>query len=155
MFCMSPAKCVEKTFIVVSFLLPTVYVICPSFCLSTPRGCTPARSRRGGTPARSSWEYPTLGTPRQTWMGGTPPWVPPIRPGWGGTPYHTWPGSTLAGGTPCWVPPIGPGWGSTLTGGTLAGGYPNSGNPPRQTWPGGYPDRGGVPHLVQYNRFST
>ena len=39
--------------------------------------------------------YPTLDTPsvwypppppHRTWMGGNPPWVPPIRPGQGGTP---------------------------------------------------------------------
>ena len=109
-------------------------------------GGTPARSSqpRGGTLTRSSHlgggypmgGYPTLGTPHQTrpgvpqlgwgyppWVpllsdlaGGTPPQVPPIRPGWGGyptlgTPCQTWPG----------VPPLS----------DLAGGTPTGGTPPR------------------------
>ena len=64
--------------------------VCPSVCLSTPRGGTLARSRsRGG------------GNPDQVQAGGYPTsGTPPVRPGWGGTPaglvphlgypYQTW-----------------------------------------------------------------
>ena len=115
--------------------------VCPSIhppvCLSTLGG-------GGGTPARSRWGgqvpqpgptggYPTSGTSHRAWPGegvplleGTPPQVPPIRPG-GGTP---------GGGVPhLRFSPVGPGWG-----GVSHLGYPLVG-------PGwGYPTRG-TPHL--------
>ena len=90
-------------------------------------GGTPARSRQaGGTggypPSDLARGYPcrgggspTLGTPCQTWLGGTPAWgtppqVPPLDLAGGdliyptsGTPCQTWPG-----GYPCWgVPHLG------------------------------------------------
>ena len=43
------------------------------------------------------WGDPTLGTPCQTWPGGTP--------GQGICPRQTWPGGYPCGGTPPWVPP--------------------------------------------------
>ena len=57
--------------------------------------------------------YPILGTPSNL-ARGTPPQVPPIRPGRGypipvgGTPSWV---SDLARGTPPWVPPVRPGCG--------------------------------------------
>ena len=69
-------------------------------------------------------------------MGGMPPWVPPQSDLAGGTPMEGYP--TL--GTPT---PIG-----------SRQGYPQQGVPP--IGPGqGVPQRGGVPHLVQDNRWST
>ena len=131
-------------------LLPTVYIVrregnvftrvCPSIhpSVHTQGG--------GGTLARSSWG------------GGTPPWVPPIRPGQGGTltggtPPQVPPGQTWPGGTPPWVPPIRPCRGTppwvppprwTWLEGTLTGGTPPWVPPIRPC--GGYPDWG-VPHL--------
>ena len=58
-------------------------------------------------------------------LGGTPPQV---------LPNHTWPGGTPAGGTPPRVPPP---------------------RVPPLDLAGGYPDWGGLPHLVQDNRWST
>ena len=81
-------------------------------CLSvhTSGGGTPARSSWGrGTPARSSWGV--------TLPGGTPPWVPPIKPGQGGTPAR---GLPLLGGTPPQVPPVGPGQGVPTLGTPLS-----------------------------------
>ena len=91
-------------------------------------GGTPARSRQGGVPQqgvphlryppiRPGWGYPnvgdpTLGTPigpggylHQIWMGvlwlgGTPPWVPPVRAGQGGTPPQVPSGQTWMEGYP-------------------------------------------------------
>ena len=79
--------------------------------------------------------------------GGTPPWVPPIRPGQGGTPPQVPPGQTWLGGTSPQVPPIRPG----------RGGIPIEGTPPRVPppplldlaeevpWLGGYPTSGTTP----------
>ena len=97
-------------------LLSTAYVVrregyvltrvCPSVCLSTPRGGTWPGPGGGGTPARSSRAEgtpprvpppvrPGQGVPL---LGGTPPQVPPpIRPGRGVYP--------CCGSTPPWVPP--------------------------------------------------
>ena len=104
------------------------------FSLSTPvgggGGVTPARSRQGGIPqpGPAGGRYPTLSTPPGPgWgrgypcQGYTPPWVPPIRPGWvvplwGYPPCQTWLGVPLPG-----VPlPIRPGW----CGVPLPGRYP-------------------------------
>ena len=80
----------------------------PSIHLSVHRGDTPPGQAEGtpdggypcqegyptsGTPIRPGWlgGVPHLGYPHQAWSGGTPagggtpPWVPPVRPG-GGTP---------------------------------------------------------------------
>ena len=79
-----------------------------------------------------------LSYPHWTWWGGTPPWVPPIRPGWGypnggapiGVPHLGYPPSDLARWVPhqgvahLGYPPIGPGRGTPM------GGYPTSG----RTW---------------------
>ena len=55
-------------------------------------GVPPIRPGQGVPPIRG--HLATLGTPHQTFQGGTPPWVPPpIRPGWAG-------GVPLPGGTP-------------------------------------------------------
>ena len=102
--------------------------VCPSVCLSTPRGVTPARSRwGGGTPAKSRWGVPCQGVPL---LEGTPPQVPPIEPGWG---------VLLPEGTPLWVPPSGLAW----------QGYPPR-VPPCQAWPGVVPLPGGTPPRVEY-----
>ena len=133
--------------------LPTAYVerregyvltrVSPSVCLYphwTWAGVPPAggypsrpwvppiRPGWGGTPAGSNWGVPHLGYPCQTWVG-----VPHL-----GYPHQLWLGIPLLGGTPPWVPPIGPG-----QGGTPAGGTPTSGTP-HQTWPGQVPQRGGT-----------
>ena len=120
-----------------NYLLPTAYVVrregyvlarvCPSVCLSTPRGGTPSRSRQ---------EVPQPGP-----AGG------------GGYPSQVQPGGPHLAreGTPPWVPPH-----QTLMGGPLLGGYsphqtwlvgpllgvPHLGYPP-QTWLGGTPAKGG------------
>ena len=105
--------------------------LCLSVCPHLGGGGTPARSRQGDTPARSRWGVlllgvPHLGYPLSDLAGGTPPWVPPVRPGWDGTPYWPWPGGYPILGTPhqtwpgvphLWYPPS-----------ALAGGYPTSGN---------------------------
>ena len=56
--------------------------VCPSFCLSTPRGGTRARSSRGGggvPKPGSTGGYPTSGNPPcQTWPGGTLPGYPTL-----------------------------------------------------------------------------
>ena len=113
-----------------------------------PGGEYPSQVQPGGYPTG----VPTLGTPHQTWMGylmgGTPPWVPPIKPGWGyptlGTPIRPgwgYPmGGTWGGVAPCWVPPIRPGgtrWGVPHVR------YPP---PPSDLDKGAVPD-GGVPHF--------
>ena len=122
----------------------------PSICLSTPGGgVTPARSRssQGGSPAR----------------GGTPPWVPPVRPGgysYQGVPHLRYPPSDLGRGVP---PQSDLGRGYTMLRGYPPGRgvphlrwYPPSGGTPPQTWLGGTPTRvcppldlagGGVPHF--------
>ena len=86
----------------------------------------------GGIP----WPGPARGYPSQVQLGGTPCWG--VR------------GYPLPGGTPPWVPPIRPGWGYPV-GGYPNRGYPTSGTP-HQTWPGGvpqwgYPDRGSPPQV--------
>ena len=50
--------------------------------------------------AGRGWGYPTSGTPHQTWLGGggypdggIPPWIPPVKPGQGGTPMGGYPTS--------------------------------------------------------------
>ena len=97
--------------------------VCPSICLSTPRG----------TPARSRWGYPTSGTPHQTWLGGYPDQgvphlgYPPVRPGQG-YPNRGYPTSGTS--------PVRPGQGVPLLG------YPH------QTWPGEVPHQGGTPPQV-------
>ena len=115
--------------------LPTAYVVrresnvLTRVCLSTPRGGTPARSsREGGTPPQVP--PPDLAREGGTLAGGTPPWVPP---------YRTWPG-----------------------GGYTDRGYPSRGvphlrYPPLSDLAGGYLDEGGggLPRLVQDNRWST
>ena len=109
---------------------------------------------------------PHLRSPHQTWLGGTltrgtPPQVPPIRPGWGVPlldlawgypkgvphlryPHQTWPGVPQQGGTSPCVPPIRPGWGVP---------YLRYLPPIGPGW--GYPNGGWVPHLIQDNRWST
>ena len=117
------------------------------FSLFTPGGGYPGQVWGGEYPSQVQRGvplldgYPILGTPLSKWLGypdgGTPPWVPPVGPGQGvpqlgeyptsgTTPHQTWPGGTLMGGTPPQVPP-----------------------PPVR------PGQGGVPHLVQDNRWST
>ena len=61
----------------------------------------------GGTPSKgvSHPGYPLTDLAGGTPVGGTPPWVPPFRPGWGCTPCQV-------KDTPPRVPPIGPGQGN-------------------------------------------
>ena len=89
----------------------------------------------GGTPARG---YPTSGTPHQTWLG-VPRWgIPHLRY----PPSQTW-----LGGTPHWVPPKSD-LARVPQQGVPNGGTPPQVHPPppHQTWPGGYPDGGTPPH---------
>ena len=75
------------------------------------------------------------GVPQPGPVGGTPPWVPPVRPGQGGT---------VMGGTPPQVPPIRPGQGGTPLRYLPVGpgwGVPHLGYPPLDL------AREGVPHL--------
>ena len=121
-------------------------------------GGLPQPSQAGGTPARSGGRGTTawgeggttageVGIPPQvplsdlaggTPVRGTPPWVPPIRSGWGypcwRVPHLRYPCQTWLGGTPPQVAP------SDLARGTPArgGGYTTLGTP-HQTWSGGYP----------------
>ena len=120
------------------------------FSLFTLRGDTPARSRWGGIPQPGSGRgypggYPTSGTPHQTWLGVTPPQVPPIRPGWG---VPRW-------GYPILGPPIRPGWVPHPTRGVPHPGYPHPRQTRGDTPVGGTPPRvpplrpgQGVPHRV-------
>ena len=98
------------------------------FSLFTPRaGGTLARSRWGGTPARSDGDTPA---------GGTPPWVPPSQTWQGGTPHQV-PLSDLTRGVPhLGYPSVGPG-----EQGTLTRGYPHLGYPPSDL-ASGTPDGG-------------
>ena len=97
-------SCAISVVLKVVRLLPTAYVVrregyvltrvCPSVC-PHPGG--------GGYPSQVQWGR---GTP----TGGTPPWVPPVRPSWGypseggystsGTPHRTWLGGNPMGGYP-------------------------------------------------------
>ena len=152
-------------------LLPTAYVVrregyvlthvCPSVCLSTPRGKVPWPGPAGGGVPLPG---PVGGLPHLA--GGIPHLGFPLSAGGvplpRGTPPQVHPLSDLArrlplpGGTSPWVPPIRPGQGVPLLGGVPhlgyptvrpgwrypAGGYPTSSTPPpRQTWPGGTPPR--------------
>ena len=120
-------------------------------------GGTRARSR--GYPARGRTlpGYLTSGTAPSDLAGGyfargTPPWVPPVRPGQRGYPSRGYPpvgpgqGGTLLGGYPTsGTTPVRPGWGDIPPGGTLPGGVPHLGYlPVRPGWAGPLP---GVPHL--------
>ena len=106
----------------------------------------PVRPGLGDMPARG-------GTPIRPGQGtrGTPPQLPPVRPGWGvpllrGTPpwvppHQTWPGGVLLpGGTPSQIPPppIRPNWGYPCWG------LPHLGYPPSDLAKG-YPCWGGTP----------
>ena len=137
--------------------------VCPSICLSTPRGVPEPDPCGGGTPAQIQVGVPPA--------GGTPPQVPPhVKPGQGSTltgrvPHLEYPPSDLEGVS--WqevphlrYPPVRPGWRvpwqrryptsgtplSDLGGGTLMGGTlpqvplirPGEGN----TLTGGYPTLG-------------
>ena len=136
--------------------LPTAYVVrgkvCFDTCLSGDDSvcphlgrCTPARSRQGGV--HQWWgTHPRLDLTRgATPMGGTPSWVPPVRPGWGvpevGYSLPAGPGRGVPWwGYPTLGTPVRPGWGVPQLG------VPHLGYPPHRTWPGGYPN-GRVPHL--------
>ena len=111
--------------------------MCLSVCPHLGRGY-PSQVQVGGYPTSGTpigpgqgvpqWGYPTLGTSRQTWLGGTPPQVPPP------SDLAGWP---LMGGNPTLdTLPIRPGQGVPRL-----GGYPTLGTPHR-TWPEGYPTLG-------------
>ena len=145
--------------------LPTAYVVrgegyvltrvCPSIdpsvCLSTPRGGYPSQVQTGGGRGVYLSQVQGGGTPpHRTWLGGTPPWVLPIRPGQGGI---------LMGVPHFGYPPVRCGWGVSLLGvphlgyppsdlarGVTPAGVPHLMYPPLSDLAGGYPDRG-VPHL--------
>ena len=97
----------------------------------------------GGVPQPGPMgEYLTSGTLLSDLAGGTPPWIPPVRPGQG-VPHLRY------------RPPIRPGWEGTplrYPPSDLTGGYPH---PIRPGWGGGTPAGRGVPHLIQDNRWST
>ena len=119
--------------------------VCPSICLYTSRGVTPARSGGG---------VPHLGYPPSDLVGGTPArGYPSVRPGHGGTP---------ARGTPPWVPPVRPDRVYPCQGVPHPGvtGVPQFGYPPIRPGQGAYPTsgtppfdlagEGGTPPRVEY-----
>ena len=119
--------------------LPTAYVVRGtvmfSICSHLGGGLRPGTDGGGFIPARSNGGYPC-----QVWQGGTPPHVPPVRPSQG---YPDWGVPHLG------YPPIRPVWGVPWQG-VPNGGYPTLGTPLVRPGRGG-----GVPHLIQDNRWIT
>ena len=126
-----------------------------SVCPHLGGGGYPSQVQIGGYASQVQWGVP----PHRTWLGGTPPQVPPSDlaegyPYQGGTPHQTWVGGTPAGGYPIsgtplsdlagdtlggggvlhlGYPPIGPGWGGTPPS-DLGRGVPLYPPSPRNRW---------------------